>query len=48
LCPENINLKPDAPVHVLPDAAAVSGFDRDKADAVLYWDVPTARFIRLK
>jgi hypothetical protein len=48
LAPENIRLRPTAPVHVLPDAIAVDDFDRSKADAVLYWDVPTARFTRLK
>lgn len=48
LCPANIKEHPEAPVHVLPDGAAVANFDLGKADAVLYWDVPTARFTRLK
>lgn len=47
LCPESAN-EPDAPVHLFRDADAVANWDRSQADAVLYWDVPTARFIRLK
>ena len=48
LAPENPRDRPDAPVHILPDLPAVQMFDRAKADVVLYWDVPTSRFVRLK